>query len=143
MIRCPLRSAEDHYAHVRSWLAQHGVSDSERFSAAELVVLRYWSEAFVPRLHLPTEVAGSLPVFVNHGRWMVLCPCGSAQLASRSDRRFFCVDCGNSTWVKVSWPEDEREIERVLGYRPDPRTRNWDPSQTVEDLRRENREHAP
>jgi hypothetical protein len=80
---------------------------------------------------------------VNHGRWIVPCPwCFSAQMASRSDRRFFCVECGNAgaggMWVRVVWPPAFREIEALLCMRPDPRNRSWLANETLADLLAEN-----
>lgn len=77
-----------------------------------------------------------LPV-VNDGRWVVRCPrqrCNGAQLASPRWTRFLCVDCNNvefgGQWLTVEWPDDElvEAGEAALMARPDPATRNWDPS---------------
>ena len=91
----------------------------------------------------------ALPVYVNHGRWVVDCPnCNSAQLASRSDRRFWCVDCRNvwvqGKWVMVTWPSaaDEAAIESVLDRRPHARNANWRPGESVADLIAENTAHG-
>ena len=82
---------------------------------------------------------------VNHSRWLVDCPdptCGGCQYASKTDRRFFCHTCHNAAagggWVDVVWPRNAEVIERVLGERLDPRTRNWTPGETPESLRHEN-----
>lgn len=89
----------------------------------------------------------SVAVFVNHGRWIVQCPtCRSAQIAAKSDRRFFCIECDNivddKQWLTVDWPADPDAIEAELGKRPDPNTQGWHPGETVEDLARENTEHG-
>jgi hypothetical protein len=94
--------------------------------------------------NLPKEIAPfSLPAVVNHGRWIVECPCGGAQLASRTDKRFFCIDCGNvafeGKWVHVEWPDEAEEIEAELDQRFYPKQRNWRPGQTSKDLRDEAR----
>lgn len=84
---------------------------------------------------------------VEHSRWLVDCPdpsCRGCQYASREDRRFFCNYCHNGAvggaWIRVSWPNEAKttQIEQVLAERPDPRTRNWFPDETVEALRSEN-----
>lgn len=81
-------------------------------------------------------------VRVNHGRWVVDCPCGGAQLACRTDHRMFCVDCLNEhvagAWVPVVWPANVEQIEGILGVRPVD-LQNWDPIESVEQLRAENR----
>lgn len=89
--------------------------------------------------HKSTE---QLLAYVNHGRWVVDCPCGSAQLACRSDRRFWCVDCQNAwalgKWVGVTWPKDEADIEGLLAQRPFPKNRNWHPTEDAMTLVAEN-----
>lgn len=91
-------------------------------------------------------LAGSLRPVVNHGRWVVICDeCGSAQVASRTDRRFWCVDCRPTGWRKVEWPPDDQvtQAEAALAARPDPRAQNWLPwAETVEALRDENAAHG-
>lgn len=130
--------------------------DQPDHSPAEAVVWRFWrhhSEAPAPlRLQLkgrwPDGVHDQLVgrAYVNHGRWCVDCPhgCGSAQYASRTDRRFFCVDCsnrGDGRWVPVVWPSDLEisTIEAVLSARPDPRSQNWRPGELIQDLIAENK----
>lgn len=126
-------------------------------SGAVAAVARYWR-------HAPGTVAAALvgtpkgpppaglaptPVavaHVNHGRWLAECPferCASAQYASRADRRFFCVECSNAgtgMWVAVAWPAETEltAIEAALSARPDRRSRNWAPPETVADLAAEN-----
>ncbi|GAA4358390.1 hypothetical protein [Angustibacter luteus] len=80
--------------------------------------LVYWA---APRpLDVSTALAVDSPVSVrvNHGRWLVDCPCGGAQLASRTDQRFLCCDCGNALvdglFRPVVWPPDADAIETAL-----------------------------
>lgn len=94
---------------------------------------------------LPTAVHPTVTVtpLVNTGRWVVPCPwCYSASVASRTDHRFFCVECRNvgaqGKWVKVAWPESHEEIEALLVMRPSPRSRHWLAHETVEDLLTQN-----
>ena len=94
---------------------------------------------------LPTDTHKTVTVtpVVNHGRWLIPCPwCFSASAASRHDHRFFCVECRNSAidgkWLTVKWPASKDVIEGLLVMRPDPRNRNWTPSETVTDLFAEN-----
>lgn len=100
----------------------------DREAEAVLLNPNNWAPGVEQRV--PTAIAPvSLTVQVNHGRWIVECPCGSAQLASRTDRRFFCVECGNvmfeGKWVRVEWPADPEAVERELGRRPFAQNRNW------------------
>lgn len=114
----------------------------EREAEAVLLTPEYWTPGVEP--HVPTDIAPprfDLTVSVTHGRWLVECPCGSAQLASRTDRRFFCVECGNiwaeGMWVRVVWPDEPGAIEEELEKRPFPKNRNWYPTETIEQLREE------
>jgi ribosomal protein L37AE/L43A len=84
-----------------------------------------------------------LRAFVNAGRWVVMCPtCSSAQEAHSTLKRFWCVDCQQAreggAWCPVLWPDERAAIEAALLLRPDPRTRNWMPGETVEQLIGEN-----
>ncbi len=89
----------------------------------------------------------SFPVkaFVNHGAWLVLCPkCGGAEYAWE-EGWFFCCSCKNSymghKYRPLVFPADRARIEELLVLRPLD-NRNWNPKETVEDLDRENNEHA-
>lgn len=98
---------------------------------------------------LPQGVHDKITVMpiINHGRWLIPCPwCYSASAASRDDHRFYCIECRSAgaqgKWVKVIWPDSKDEIEALLIMRPDPRTRNWQPPETVAQLLAENESHA-
>lgn len=118
----------------------------DREAEAVLRIPSSWPPGVEPRI--PDQVApDALPVKVNHGRWVVECPCGSAQLASRTDRRFYCVECGNvlfeGKWVKVEWPSDNElaVIEQTLAARPFAANQNWSPGETMRALKAENASH--
>jgi hypothetical protein len=95
---------------------------------------------------LAASLSTPLQAWVSGGRWIVMCPCGGAQLAARDDHRFFCVDCLNAQvggqWRTVSWPADAAAIETALLRRPAPETRTWLPTETLADLLAENAEHG-
>jgi len=89
----------------------------------------------------------SFPVkaFVNKGNWLVICPqCGGAEYAWE-EGWFFCCSCKNSymghKYRRLVFPEDRARIEELLIVRP-LANRNWTLKETVEDLERENEEHA-
>lgn len=95
-----------------------------------------------PFPRLPSAAAQTArPVFVNDGRWLVQCPCGGAQYASKTDHRFFCIDCLNATanglWVAVTWPQYPGLIEAVLDVRPTNQA-DWLPGETLSQLAAEN-----
>jgi hypothetical protein len=84
----------------------------------------------------------SVPVSVNHGRWVVDCPdCAGAQLACRTDHRFMCNVWGNVVFGGLSrgvdGPADADRIEALLLQRR-PANQNWVPGETVDDLLGEN-----
>ena len=118
--------------------------------AAEIAIHQHWHrrdvDAFVPETTADQPV---LEAFVNDSRWLVQCPsCNGAQLASRGDPRFFCIDCLNEhagrQWLRVVWPgaEQQAEIEGLLLQRPVPHTRSWRSGETTEKLRAENLAHG-
>ncbi len=86
--------------------------------AAEWAPRLFWQRRDVA-VFIPTETS-TVPVFaeVNQGRWVVVCECGGAQLASKTDRRFFCVACLNEAqgcaWRPVLFPDDIAGIEAAL-----------------------------
>lgn len=98
------------------------------------------------RLILPVKVDGPpAAAYVNHGRWVAECPhgCGSAQVVSPNDPRFFCTACRNrgGGWSPVTFPKDRDAIEAALSQRP-PRNANWLPGEPVKRLLEENKTHG-
>jgi hypothetical protein len=101
----------------------------------------------------------SLRAEINQGRWIVRCfndsyaapdgtrGCTSAQLASKSDPRFLCLNClhvgtpAELRFVGVFFPPNADQIENVLEARPDPANRNWT-TETVGQLLAENLAHG-
>lgn len=80
---------------------------------------------------------------VNHGRWVVACPdCNGAQLACLTDHRFMCHVCANvaadGLWRPVIWPAEVTDISSVMAKRTDRRMQNYEPGETVKDLREQN-----
>lgn len=113
----------------------------------------HWNRLDVSRVPLfPDSVAldARVFVFVNHGRWIALCPnveCGGAQFACITDKRFYCPDCLNGwcdhKYAVTMWPEDRdiEEIERQLTRRQ-LRNRHWLAHEPVTQLAEENDDHA-
>ena len=125
--------------------AQRGGMVLPATRAAEIPARLWWSREDVP-FFLPEESADEpLATYVNHGRWVVMCECGDAQLASADDPRFFCVSCLNERqggkWRPVTWPKNRRVIEQVLRERFTENA-NWLPGESVEQLRTENIENG-
>lgn len=83
---------------------------------------------------------------VDHGRWLADCPACNAGIALTpgvAEAYCFGHGCGH-VFTTVTWPAAATvdEIERTLRARPKVATRNWLPTQTIEDLRQENRERS-
>jgi len=83
--------------------------------------------------------------YVSGSCWVALCPdCGGVEFVNFDDRRFFCCACRNARTSNkprvVDVPKNRSAIENVLLKRPDPRTRNWTPDQSIADLQAENQE---
>lgn len=118
-------------------------------SPAEACIVQHWHRRDVSRDPIvPKQMAQgqAVEVYVNHGRWIAECPdCHGAQVASRTDARFFCVDCLNAwcggKWLRIAWPRDTDAIESVL-LRRETHHRNWTPEESVTDLVAENAAHA-
>lgn len=82
---------------------------------------------------------------VDHGRWVADCPaCNSGVALTPGVNEAFCFGqgCGHRFTV-IEWPaaSDVEEIERTLRARPKIVTRNWAPTETLTNLRAENRAH--
>jgi hypothetical protein len=119
------------------------------FQAAERVIVLHWrDDRGLPKFQgqFPARIARHhTPAYVSHGRWVADCPapgCSSAQAVSPEDKRFWCVHCENAwvegRWIRVQWPEDWQEREELLLRRPEIKTRNAFPHETVQGLREEN-----
>ena len=85
---------------------------------------------------------------VSHGRWVVDCPgefCNGAEYVDMNNKIFMCCSCWNTEfenkWLKVSVPENRKEIEEILLKRSI-KVRNWLPDETLDDLIKENLEHG-
>ena len=95
-----------------------------------------------------------LHAYVSAGWWVVKCPCGNAPAADPEWGIAICCECGAQH--EAVFPNDREKGEAALLERPDPNTRHWFPhgehawrkrhhdgkSETVADLRRENKDHA-
>lgn len=94
---------------------------------------------------------GSLPalpgqswVRANWGRWVADCPspwCTSAMQVWPGQVHTRCGDCG-TTMGPLIWPADPEGVETILLMRPDEKTRNWHPGETLNDLLNENIAHG-
>lgn len=109
---------------------------------AELALHLFWCREDVPKF-IPKDMC-KVPIDVqaNHGRWLVVCECSAAQLASKTDHRFFCLSCLNeihgAKWRPVRWPKSPQRVEAVLRHRLTVNA-NWIAGETVKQLEQENK----
>lgn len=80
---------------------------------------------------------------INHDRWLAHCPfCAGAELVDPSIGLFYCLSCFNARvggrFVKVRFPKAREAIEKLLSVRVNDANRNWEPWETIDDLRKEN-----
>lgn len=83
--------------------------------------------------------------YVDAGRWLVDCECGSGVGIDPRWPEARCLGCGAVIPVSlIQFPEDQARahIEAILTKRPHLGTRNWQPGETVESLRAENLAHG-
>lgn len=90
------------------------------------------------------DTEAPVQAFVNKGRWIVVCPkCGGGEYAWE-EGYYFCCSCLNSymghRFRRLVFPKDRAKIEELLVVRP-LANRNWNLTDTLADLKRENKEH--
>lgn len=79
----------------------------------------------------------------NWGRWVAECStswCTNAWMPQLYEPGWRCGVCGLDT--EIVWPPDPIAIEALLLMRVDPKTRNWEPGETLADLLAENIENG-
>lgn len=92
-------------------------------------------------------------VYANHGRWVAECPrefCFNAEhlgfhqgiLGGLEPDAMHCQECATSWPARWPAPALRQGVEQLLSDRPDPRTRNWQPHETLHDLLEQNIEHG-
>jgi len=146
----PIEAAEEKFGRTREALLTQGILvTSDRM--AELMIHAAGPGIHGRRIPVPPDSAMAagreLGAFVNDGRWLVQCDaCYSAQLASRADHRFYCIECLNGcvqgNWRPVRWPADAAAIETALAARPRRDLQNWVWGQTADDLAAANAKHG-
>lgn len=93
------------------------------------------------------------PVFVNAGYWVAQCPqpwClgydhygpgpNTGRVGLLGETTLTCPRC--MTVSAAQWPDNPEDIMWTLTQRPMPETRNWLPTETLEDLLLENATHG-
>lgn len=81
-----------------------------------------------------------LVVYINDGRWVGNCSCGSGVSVSPEWRLGCCASCG-AIYEQLTLPGDSDDIVEALEKRPVP-NQNWNPGESVDQLLIENAEHS-
>ena len=98
--------------------------------------------AFVAQRQItPWPAKEPIRIYVNHGRWVGDCSCNSGIALADDHSRGYCFGCG-AIYTHIVIPPDAREIERVLEMRPGFQHQNWSPSESLDELKRENNVHG-
>lgn len=123
--------------------------DQQRMAYRQFIATHLTLHGFSGRMPKQADAKGRLHPYVNHGRWVVDCPCkgcGGAVVVSRAEAFFLCPLCCNADndgqWYRVEFPAHRAQIEIELLKRPVRPTRNWRAHESVADLRQENRAHG-
>lgn len=129
------------------------------FSLAEVPQLRYrnweeWSTRFILRHMLRHGIqakgisdAPAMGAIIRQGKWLVLCENPKCTGAEKvwEEGLIMCCSCLNGhaghQFLKTSFPPERTAIEAMLEFRVVD-ARNWEPPETVEDLRTQNIEHG-
>jgi hypothetical protein len=113
----PVRSAADYDAWHKHAIASRGVA--MRSESDETVIAR-----------------------VNHGRLIAICPsCECGMFVLRAEPMACCAECGN-LYRSVEMPAELSTLAALLLARPKREHQNWQPTETIDDIRRENLEHG-
>lgn len=94
---------------------------------AELVI-RWYEQHIGRRLPAPSEGLPIGPRYarIDAGRWLAECECGSAQVISPVDPRYYCVICYTG-WVPLVVPEDIDAVEATVSQLPTGEQWWWHP----------------
>ena len=108
-------------------------------------------KARLVRIAIPpmARVSKAVPLKARlyRNQWIVDCPeCRGAEFAFFDEPLFMCSNCFNGAvggeWRRVEFPPNRTEIEAAVKVRAVPANRNWEPGETVDMLRAENRAHG-
>lgn len=119
-----------------------GCRTQEQYARRHLRQMTDKREAF-PALdiRLPWDSRTKPVPFIAGGKWVVLCECGDAPMASPEWDEARCFNCG-AIFRGLAWPAQRAEIEAELLDRPQAVVRAWLPDESVEDLRQQNRDRG-
>ena len=91
---------------------------------------------------------GKVQAYIHNDAWVAYCPditCTGIIIVDEEDPVMFCVDCHNALNNKHPYSiefKNKNEVEHLMSLRKNPRTRNWLPGETIEDLMLEQERHG-
>ncbi len=90
---------------------------------------------------------GDIEALVNHSNWLVRCPnpdCSEVTMVDQGEL-YWCPNCGSAdndfAPRTVIFPSHIKTITTLLAKRPR-QNRNWEPGETLAQLKRENKERG-
>lgn len=97
---------------------------------------------------VPNWTVGKAPpvrAYINRSCWVADCECRGCMVVEPNEP-YLCPDCGNAMYRgqprEVIFPKNREQIEAVLLKRPYPKNRNWLLTETLADLKRQNKENG-
>ena len=90
---------------------------------------------------LPWAAPLGAAVWITGGKFVVVCACGDAPMASLEWDEARCFACG-AVYTRLAWPPDLAAVTQALLARPVAATRAWLLGETASDLHRQNAEHG-
>ena len=118
---------------------QHRVRD-ERALREQHTKSMAKARAFGDSVQVHTS-AHEVHAYINHGKWVGMCECGSGVATDPAFAAAYCFGCG-AIHNNVVFPADRLEIEHLLLARPRSENRNWDARDTLVKLLADNGEHG-
>lgn len=114
----------------------------EMYARAHVAQMTAKREAFhALDVRLPWDAPTAAVPFINGGKWVVLCDCGDAPMASPAWDIARCFNCG-AIYRSLAWPAEREAIEAALLDRPQAITRSWLAGESLADLQAQNVEHG-
>lgn len=114
---------------MRPFVAARVVTQSSALACHSAAMMRHGITT-----HRRTE---PVTAYVNDGRWVADCPCGSGILLVPGWALGTCFECGGI--AAIVWPSEKEivAIDAALGERAKRSTMNWTPEESVESLQLE------
>lgn len=133
--------------HLHGPRVMHGAKTPAEFAALQRGCVAALRDRFNDGRDVH-DARHTVAAYVSQGRWVVLCPeCYSGAAVDVEHGEARCFECGavyqaSTDTLRLPSPASLAAIDTILGARPDLRTRNWQPGETLRALKTENRQHG-